>query len=132
MPDYPKNTIRHVAGNLGDDPERIQWDEGSFIAFRVAVTRDYDDDAAPRWYGVTVGKDSLGKAVMKKLHKGSRVVCEGIPSTKEGDNGKTFHNFKAFRVGVVEYLGLRANVPDDDFDDDDDEDEDDEDWGDDL
>jgi len=111
MSDYPKNTIRHIMGNLGTDPEKPIGADGKelgFTTFRIAVTRDYDDDAKPRWYSVTVSKDALQDAVMSQLKKGSRVGVEGVPSTKEGANGQTFYNFRAFRIGLVEYLAVGA------------------------
>jgi single-stranded DNA-binding protein len=124
--DYEKQTIRHIAGNVGRAPERKPGrEEATFATFSVAVTRDYDDDAKPRWYGVSVNREALQDDVMRRIKKGSRVVCEGIPSTKQGDNGQTFYNFKAFRVGLVEYLGLGGNTADDDDDEDDDWEDDD-------
>jgi len=130
MSDYEKQTIRHIMGTVGGDPERVTNADGStFTKFSVAVTRDYDDDARPRWFGVVVNKEKLQRAVLDRIKKGSKVGCEGIPSTKQGDS-QVFHNFKAFRVGLVEYIGLGqaqpASKPAQSASDDDD------DWGDDL
>ncbi len=122
--DYEKKTIRHIAGNVGADPElreskREGDDDSTFVTFRVAVTRDYDKGSDARWYGVSVNRQALQDAVMEEIHKGSRVVIEGVPSTSLGTDGRTFYNFKAFRIGLVDYLAIVGNSqPDPDFDDD--------------
>jgi len=124
MPEYEKQTIRHIAGNVAADPEEKSGREDSkFVTFRVAVTRGYDDDDEPRWYGVSVNREALQKQVLAQVHKGSRVVIEGVPSTSKGNDGRIFYNFKAFRVGLVDYLAVAqasAETFDNDFDDEDD------------
>jgi hypothetical protein len=93
----------------------------------VAVTRGYDESDEARWYGVSVNREALKAAVLAQVHKGSRVVIEGVPTTSKSDDGRTFYNFKAFRVGLVDYLAIGGvQQPDPDFEDED-EDEDDED-----
>lgn len=106
MPKYDEPlTIRHIAGNVGSDPEEKQGREGStFVSFRLAVTRAYGDEPdATRWYSVAVNKDALQSEVLTNIRKGAKVVCEGTASSKES-NGKTYYNFNAFRVGFIEWL----------------------------
>ncbi len=119
MADFEKKTIRHIAGNVGADPELRTGREDYFVTFRVAVTRDYDEGSDARWYGVSVNREALQDEVMEQIKKGSRVVVEGVPSTSKGTDGRTFYNFKAFRVGLVDYLAVGGpSQPDPDFDDD--------------
>jgi single-stranded DNA-binding protein len=124
MPEYEKQTIRHIAGNVGADPERREGRENStFVTFSVAVTRGYDDSDEARWYGVSVNREALQDEVMAQVHKGSRVVIEGVPTTSKGNDGRTFYNFKAFRVGLVDYLAVAGATQqsfDSDFEDEDD------------
>lgn len=118
---YEKQTIRHIAGNVGADPERRDGrDDSTFVTFRVAVTRDYDEGSEARWYGVSVNREALQDAVMDSVRRGSRVIIEGVPSTSKGNDGRTFYNFKAFRVGLVDYLAIASSAGDydKDFDDD--------------
>ncbi len=116
--DYEKQVIKHIMGNVGADPEQKNGrDESAYVTFRVAVARGYGDDEDARWYSVSVNKPRLQDAVMADIRKGSRVGVEGVPSTREKE-GRTYHNFKAFRVGLIDYIGMGEPVKHDRDDDD--------------
>jgi len=125
MPEYEKKTIRHIMGRVGRDPEVNE--EYGFTNFSVAVTRSYDADEEDRWYGVSVNRDELQASVLANIHKGSVVGVEGVPTTSKGNDGRIFHNFKAFRIALLDYLALEQGQgrqsneePDTDWDDEDD------------
>ena len=105
MPDYEQKPLKHIAGIVGQDPEIKKGDWGEFTTFSVATTRSYGDDGETRWYGATVNKEALQNWVNQNLHKGSRVVLEGVPS-KRTYNGQDRYNFAAFRVGLVDWAQL--------------------------
>lgn len=104
------NTIRQIAGNVVADPElRPEGQYGKWCTFRVAVSRTLPADGEKygesRFYGVSVSRDALVDDVMAKVKKGTRVVCEG-QAKKVNRDGTDFYNFKAWRVGLAEYLGF--------------------------
>ena len=107
MPDYEQKPLKQIAGIVGRDPEVVAGDWGEFTKFSVAVTRSYGDDGETRWYGVTVNKDALQEWVKRNLHKGSRVVCEGVPKSHDYQ-GEKQHDFAAFRVGLVDWAQLNS------------------------
>lgn len=105
MPDYEQKPLKHIAGIVGNDPEVKRGDWGEFTTFSVAVTRSYGDDGETRWYGATVNKQALQDWVNENIHKGSRVVLEGVPSKRQY-NGEDRYNFAAFRVGNADWAVL--------------------------
>ena len=102
MPDYEQKPLKQIAGIVGRDPVIRRGDWGEFTAFSVAVTRSYGDDGETRWYDVTVNKDSLQDWVNANVQKGTRIVCEGVPSKSQWE-GKDQFKFAAFRVGLVDW-----------------------------
>lgn len=115
-----EQTIRHIVGNVGSDPKERDGDYGKWATFSVAVTRSYPDRdkgeqyGESRWYSVSVSREALVDDVMASIKKGSKVACEGVPKLVKGDDGKDYYNFKAYRVGLVDYLGFSGYVPDPD------------------
>lgn len=124
-----EQTIRQIAGNVGGDPQERDGDYGKWATFSLAVTRSYPDRDAgeqygeTRWYSVSVSREALVEEVMSSIKKGSRVVCEGVPKLVKRD-GKEFYNFKAYRVGTIDYLGMTGFTPDPDEGEDIEDDED--------
>lgn len=109
-----EKVIRHIVGNVGNDPQERDGQYGKWATFSVAVTRSYPDRDAgetygeSRWYSVAVSREALVDDVLSKVKKGSKVACEGIPTLVTKDDGTQFYNFKAYRVGLVDYLGFSA------------------------
>ena len=109
MPQYdgPLRVIQ-IAGNVGKDPQRRDGTDGGddWATFSVAVTKQYtDDDSGTQWVDVAVSKPKLVEAVLSQVSKGSKVVVEGAMK-QVSKNGTTYHNMRAFRVGLVEYIGV--------------------------
>ncbi len=99
--DYPP--LQQIAGNVGRDPEVRNTGKGDVVKFSVAVSRGYGDDAPTEWYDAAVFNDQLRPVVLREIHKGTRVVLEGTVKERQVD-GKTYRDFVANRVGVVEWL----------------------------
>jgi len=106
------NVIRQIAGNVVADPEERDGQYGKWCTFRMAVSRtlpaEGEQYGESRFYGVSVNREALVEDVLARVKKGSRVVCEGKASKIEKD-GTTFYNFKAWRVGFVDYLGFSSS-----------------------
>jgi single-stranded DNA-binding protein len=106
-----EKVIRHIVGNVGGDPVERDGEYGKWATFSVAVTRSYPDRDAgeqygeSRWYSVSVSREALVEDVMANIKKGSKVAAEGIPTVVDRD-GQKFYNFKAYRVGTIDYLGF--------------------------
>lgn len=101
--DYPD--LEHIAGYAGGKPEVKDGRDGEFTTFRLGVTRTYDRDVddATTWYGVSVNKPELQEFVQERLSKGMAVVCEGSAYTSKS-KGVEYHNFRAFRVGIIDWF----------------------------
>jgi hypothetical protein len=122
------NTIRQIAGNVVADPEERDGEYGKWATFRVAVSRTLPAEGEKygesRFYGVSVNREALVDDVMARIKKGTRVTCEGV-AKKVSRDGTDFYNFKAWRVGLVDYLGFAQSIDPDEGEDITDEDEDD-------
>lgn len=112
MPQYdgPLKVVQ-IAGNVGRDPVRRDGKDGDdWCTFSVAVTKAYtDDDSGTQWVDVSVSKPALVEAVLSQVQKGSKVTVEGSIKQVE-KNGNTYHNMKAFRVGLVDYIGVGGST----------------------
>lgn len=110
MPQYEKQDLAQAAGYVGTPPEMKPGRDGEeFLTFSLAVNTGYGDDAQTKWLGVAVNRPDLQDYVMENVRKGSAVVVEGYPRTVER-NGTTYHNFTAFRVGLVNWY-VRGTQP---------------------
>lgn len=111
--DQERDIVRHIAGNVGRDPEEFTAGERDLVGFSVAVTRTYpdrendQDDGETRWYSVSVSKPALQDWVLDNIHKGTIVIVEGFPWERESD-GRTYHNINAARIGLIEWGGSSA------------------------
>lgn len=110
MPQYEKQDLSQAAGYTARDPERKPGRDGEdFLAFSIGVNTGYGDDSETKWLGVAVNRPDLQDFVMANVRKGTPVVVEGFERTVER-NGNTYHNFQAFRVGIVDWY-VRGTQP---------------------
>lgn len=110
MPEYEKSDLSQAAGYVARDPEmKPGRNNEDFLSFSIGVNTGYGDDAETKWLSVAVNRPDLQDFVMGNVRKGTPVVVEGFERTVER-NGNTYHNFQAFRVGVVDWY-TRGSQP---------------------
>lgn len=110
MTDYAP--LEHVAGKVGKDPTIKGTARGDIVVFSVAESTGYGDGDNTKWWEVAVFKEALHPAVLSGVQRGSNVVLEGTSKSRES-GGKTYHDFIAFRVGLVDWLTRTAPKTDD-------------------
>ena len=104
MADYE---ISVIAGNVGQAPEKRQTPSGAtVVGFTVAQPKQLKKDAAePTWFNVAVWDAGLREMVLAQIKKGMPVTVMGKRKPdRQGQNGKTYRDIDAYRVGKTDYL----------------------------
>ena len=108
MPKYEKQ-LTQAAGYVGFPPEIRPGQDGEWMTFRLGVNTSYGEGSETKWLGVSVSKPELMDWVQANVRKGSAVVVEGVEKEVER-NGNIYHNFQAYRVGLVNWF-VRGTQP---------------------
>jgi single-stranded DNA-binding protein len=115
MPEYENKPLMQIAGNVGKDPTSGESSRGKWANFSLACNISYEDGPdSTRWYTVFAPKRQVD-AVMRQIHKGSKVAAEGV-STMDTRDGQTRYTFNAFRLWLMEPLAMAQSTPREDED----------------
>lgn len=92
-----------LIGKVGTAPEEKPTSAGTLLKFRFAVTTGSGDKRQDYWYDVVTWDERLIESSKKTLMVGHTVVVDG-PVKESEYNGKTRHEIRAYRIGLIEWL----------------------------
>lgn len=102
MSQYPDLTQK--VGVVGRPPEVKTTSKGDIVKFSLAVTKQYGQgEGNTEWIEVAVFNEELQPKVLEEVYKGAKVAVEGNLKQRT-DNGKTYNDFIALRVGLVAWI----------------------------
>lgn len=98
-----------LIGNIGNDPEIKQFDNGSVANFRIATNETYKDKTGNRvtqteWHNIRIGIPALVDLVQKYFKKGDPIYCEGKIRTREYEKEGQKRYITEINVDTVKFL----------------------------